>query len=473
MQEGKTLIKNTAIYAIATFGSRVLSFLIVPLYTFYLSPAEMGTYDLVITTITLLVPFLTFQMSDGIYRWLLDSRQNKEQVIGTGLKVCGINMVIFIVLYIIISSFIHIPFSVYSILLLLLYAIVPVIQQVVRGLNKNKLFAFSGVMLTVIFLASNILFVIVFRQGIEGMLLSQISAYAITLLFLLWRCPTILSSLNVKSVPGLSYDMLKYSLPLIPNVVSWWTINASNRYVILVTLGAAANGIFAISMKFPTLIQMVTSIFYLAWQEAAIKQSERGEDPEFTSKVFHMYSRFLLLFSAVAIPLTRIFVIKYMEINYANAWRYSSFLYLGMVYSALASFLGTGYQASKKTKGALLTTIWAALLSLAISIALISQVGLYAISLSVFGSYVFLFLIRTKDCSKLMTLRIKWKELFILTAYALSIAILCLYVNTVVNALLGIIVCIVFFIVQRKEISGLFVSIRNKLYYSKRKGSSD
>ena len=452
MNKGKDLIKNTAIYAIANFGSKILSFLIVPLYTHYLAPDAMGTYDLIITTITLLVPFLTFQMSDGIYRWLLDPDQDRARVLRVGLEICIRNFIVSALIYIAVCLFVDIPYAGYFFVLLLAYSIVPIFQQAVRGLGNNKLYALSGILLTALFLGGNVVFVIYMRWGCEGMLLSQIVAYVIVGVLLVACCPQLRQFIHAPRDKVVQRSMMTYSLPLIPNVVSWWAINTANRYIILAFLGKTANGIFAISMKFPSVLQMCTSIFYLAWQEAAIKDSQGKGDSAFSNYVFRIYARLLFLLAAICIPLTRIVVAYFMDAAYADSWRYCSFLYLGMVFSALASFIGTAYQASRQTKGALYTTIWAALLSVAVAIGLISVLGLQAVGLSVFVSYVFLFLIRIKSCGEYMHLNVNLAELALLTAYTLLITAVCSFAGIRETFALTVITAIVFLVVQRKEL---------------------
>ena len=64
------LVKNTIIYTISNFGSKVLTFLIVPLYTYYLTTEEFGTYDTIISFMNLLTPICILAIHEGLLRWL-------------------------------------------------------------------------------------------------------------------------------------------------------------------------------------------------------------------------------------------------------------------------------------------------------------------------------------------------------------------------------------------------------------------
>ncbi len=451
MQKTDILLKNTILYAIANFGSKILSFLIVPLYTHYLQPSDLGAYDLIITTITLLIPIITFQMSDSIFRWLLEPEQSKENVINVGLKMIARNSIVATVLFFVFYLFWHFPQPAYVYILLILYTIVPVVQQIARGMGNNRLYAVSGVILTALFLLGNVLFVILLRWGVSGMLLSQVIAYSsVAVILLIWQ-PYIFKSLCLCADHETKRQMIRYSFPLIPNAISWWAINTANRYIILAFLGATANGIYAITTKFPSILQICTSIFYLAWQESAIREATGENSAKFYENVFSGYCRLLFVLTGLLIPLTRFVVIRFMDAAYVDAWKYSGFLYLGMVFSAFSSFLGTSYQVSKQTKGALYTTLLAAVVSILFCFVFVNFLGLQAVSLAIFISYLLLFFIRVKDCRKYVNFRISWLEFFIFFAYTIIITILTYFIPDMHNNWLMVITLLMAMVLLKNE----------------------
>ena len=62
-KRNKNLLEGICIYGIGMFGTKILVFLIVPLYTYYISTEDMGVYDLLISTVNLLTPIVTLQIS--------------------------------------------------------------------------------------------------------------------------------------------------------------------------------------------------------------------------------------------------------------------------------------------------------------------------------------------------------------------------------------------------------------------------
>ena len=253
---GGGLLKKTGIYAIGTFGSKLLTFLLVPVYSFYLNKESFGTYDLVITTINLLVPFVTLQISDSVLRWLITSKDQQERnnAIYGGIVVSTIGIIVIsaisLLTYLIHPLKGHFWITVLSILSI----VYPFLQQVTGGLGFSKLFVFNGVMYTLIFLVFNILFLIVFNLGINSLYFSAIIAYGISCVLIL-RKIHLASYLKSKTIDRvLIREMIKYSLPLVPNTISWWLINSANKYLILMFLGIQENGIFAMSNRFPVIL---------------------------------------------------------------------------------------------------------------------------------------------------------------------------------------------------------------------------
>ena len=81
--------------------------------------------------------------------------------------------------------------------------------------------------------------------------------------------------------------MLRYSVPLVPSALSWWVISASDRYVIRWILGSASNGIYAVAHKFPSILQIMFTMFNNAWTDLALAEFGKGkESEEYTAKGF-------------------------------------------------------------------------------------------------------------------------------------------------------------------------------------------
>lgn len=224
-------------------------------------------------------------------------------------------------------------------------------------------------------------------------------------------------------------DMIRYSLPLIPNTICWWVINSVDRYMIRFYLGSDANGIYSMSTKYPAIVTMITSIFYLAWQESAIKEYDTPNRNQFFSAVFNKYNKLLLSTVIVCIPFIKAFLMFIMEQSYKSAWKYTGFLMIGCSFSALCTFLGIGYNISKDTKKALYTTSVAAITDALINLFFMKKYGLQIASISTFISYFILFIIRMFDCRKYFKLDIKWGEFTGLFSISIFVLIMSFFLS--------------------------------------------
>lgn len=118
----------------------------------------------------------------------------------------------------------------------------------------------------------NFVQICVFGQGVvallQGVLISQIITIILILLFEK-RLRVYKRTVDRKEIQK---EMLRYSVPLVPSALSWWVISASDRYVIRWILGSASNGIYAVAHKFPSILQIMFTMFNNAWTDLALAE---------------------------------------------------------------------------------------------------------------------------------------------------------------------------------------------------------
>ena len=174
--KSQSLAKGMLIYAIGNFGTKILSFLIVPLYTFYISTEDMGVYDLLISTVNLLCPLVTMQIADAAYSWIIRGTQDARSCIRGSMQLLLINTVVAVVTTGIVHLFSPIPYFWQFLLLMVSYNALSVAQKLLRGLKNQRLFALSGIAYTAIFLILNVIQICVLRQGVQSLLTSAFIA---------------------------------------------------------------------------------------------------------------------------------------------------------------------------------------------------------------------------------------------------------------------------------------------------------
>lgn len=136
-------------------------------------------------------------------------------------------------------------------------------------------FAVQGLINTALVIGLNILFLAVLRLGVTGYVLSAVAADVLTTGYLVLRAK-LWKSLK-KPEKGTLSRMLKYCVPFIPTATFWWITSVSDRYMITVWLGNAANGIYAVAAKPPTILTVLSSVFMEAWLFSAVTERQKGE----------------------------------------------------------------------------------------------------------------------------------------------------------------------------------------------------
>ena len=171
----KSLLENTAIFAIGTFSSKFLVYLLLPIYTIAMATGEFGTADILVQTTNLLVPLVTIGIINSIIRFGLDKSYRKSDVFTTGLICVGIGFA-FILLFIPLVLSID-KISNYTLILylsVLMSSLRQLCNQFVRAKGYIKLYAFDGFFATVTTCLLTILFLLVFKLGITGYMLAII-----------------------------------------------------------------------------------------------------------------------------------------------------------------------------------------------------------------------------------------------------------------------------------------------------------
>lgn len=448
----KKIIKNSLIFTVGNLGSKFFSYFMVLVYTYYITSAELGYYDVVLTTISLLQPIVLLSFDEGIYRWLIDAEErNVKKVISTCVKTVLCTTFLTVAIFSLINIKLNLQYALSVVFLFATALIYQLAQNAVRGLGSNKLYALSGVVNSFLLLFFEIIGIIVLNMGVEALFISKVAANILTLLFIYCKEPRLHGFLKEGIDKHISSEMTRYTIPLIPNSISWWIVNSSDRYIILACLGASFNGIYTVANKFPTVITTISGIIYFALQEAVIKEYKSPDRDRFYSTVFEKYYSFLFGLVLCGIPSTKVVITLFTGSDYKIAWQYTSFLFISTVFSALSSFLGIGYQISRDTKKSAYTTISAAVINILLNCLLVRFIGLHAATLSTLLSYVILFVIRIFHCRKYFTLKVKWNRIGVFLVTSLLFGMGSFIGGLVVNIIL-LVVGVLFLLIDNKQL---------------------
>ena len=472
MSRGSEFMKNTFILLLGKFSTQFTSFLLIPLFTHYLSSDDYGWVDLLQTYITLFVPVLTLRMDSALFRFLIDKRDNekeKSNVISNVLflTVCG--LIVAIIFAIILYYIFSIKYFILTVINLIVMMLSSVLLQILRGLGKNKEYSIASCIAGFLALFINIVLIIGFKYGADSILISASISNLVVIIYIINKskiCRYIRKKMINKRMMR---DLLKYSLPMIPNSLSWWTVNASDRTLITIFLGNSINGIYSISCKFSNLLNSVYSIFNMSWQEtASIHINDEDRDDFFSNMIIKIF----MLFACISLLINSALPIVYNVVignEYISSYNYIPILLYANCWNIMISLLGGIYIALKRTKEIASTTIMSALINLVVNICTIKFIGLYAATISTLIAYFSMAIYRYFDCKKYVKLKIDKKEIPIFTLVFLFSMIL-YYINNFYLNIINIIFAILYsFHVNKEIIYILKDKIKDKIIFRKKK----
>lgn len=403
-------IKNMSILTISNFVSKILVFLMLPLYTNVLTTQEYGTIDIISTTINLSIPIFTLSISEAILRYTMEKNVKKEEVLKESLKVIVKGFLILLV-FSPITIFFKLPL-IYVVIFLIYYlttAIANALSYYTKGTNNLKLLGISNIIRALLLVSLNCLMLLVLKLNIIGYYISLIVSDIIFILILL--IPVLKNKQKrIKQNNQLAKEMKSYSKPFIINSISWWINNASDKYLVLFFCGINLTGIYSIAYKIPSMLEVVQNIFSQAWQISAIKEYKSKEAGAFFSTMYKYYN-FILIMTVLIILL---FLKSISKILFAKefyvAWKFVPFLLLAILFGALSGFLGSLYSANKDSKMYAKSTLIGAISNIILNLILIPIFNAYGAAIATFISYLVVWIIRVKNVKKYLELKIEHKK---------------------------------------------------------------
>ena len=400
----KTLLSNTFLISLGTFGSKLLTFVMVRFYTGVLAPADYGTADLIMQTANLLLPLVSLGITNGVFRFALDRKEQRRSIFTIGFYTILVGSLILLAALPLLSN--SESLREYT-LLIGVYTLASCLHslcaQYIRAEGKTALFAVQGIINTALVIGFNITFLLVFRMGVFGYVMSVVAADGICTLFLVLREK--LWKLWLPKPEGQLWNaMLRYSIPLIPATIFWWITSVSDRYMVAYFLGTDANGLYAVACKIPTVLTLLSTIFMEAWQFSAIQEAtgDREVHIRFYTQVWSAFLAVMVMAGSVIIVLCRLEIRMLSTQQYYEAWKYIPSLSMAMVFSAFSSFMGSVYVVTEKSRLSLWTALWSALANIFLNFLLIPRIGIQGAAIATLASYVLCFAIRAVTSRRLI-----------------------------------------------------------------------
>lgn len=400
----RKMARDFLVYSVGIIGSKLMTFALLPVYTHFISdPAEYGYFDLCLTACFMLMPFVTLQMRDGAFRFLLETQDGDQR----SRIVTFINKTLFISTLVTLLAAAGMwlvypkPYLGYIVALLIVMSFYDVYAQTVRGLGNNRSFVLVSIICSLAIAVFSVLF-LVMGMGILGLFIANILARMIAVVAVDCREKVVAHYFkpSMNDLGNTGKEIIRFSLPLLPAGICWWFIGVSNRFFITENLGLHDSGIYGLASRLATVVQAIATIFLQTWQENAIQQYHSKDRNRFFSMVFNGYIiSFAMVIILYAFGAKLLFPLLF-NANYSASMVYLYPLCIATMLFALAGYFEIIYQCEKKTRRLLPPLLIAPVINVALNYLLINSMGIMGMVLSYAATYTFIIACRWIDTNK-------------------------------------------------------------------------
>lgn len=404
----KALAKDTGLFTISSFGSKILIFLLTPLYTSILTTQEYGVADLINTTILFLYPVLTLAIADATLRYALDKAYDKNEVFVISTVFTLLSSAVLIILKPLICLIDPAMETFWAIFVInyFLFNVHNYFSNFVKGLGKTTLFAIQGLIHTITIIASNILFLIVLKTGLKGYLYSILIGYTIPILIMFFCAKLYKYGLPFRINTKLLKDMLKYSIPMVPTILAWAINTSIDKYMIIWMHGLGPSGVYSVAHKIPTIVTTILTIFIQAWQISAITNHGSKDESQFYSMIY----KCLDFVSVVGCMLVLLICKQMARVLFAKdfyvAWKCVPMLVIAAMFSSHSGFLAAAYRAEKKTKSLFVSVMVGAIVNIVLNYLLIEPLGGLGAAIATMTSFFVVWLMRVILVQRIVIVRV-------------------------------------------------------------------
>lgn len=291
-------IKGSAVLILSNFVLKGINFLLLPLYTKYLSPAELGISDTITSLTSIVFPLMVMGLDSAFSAFFFDQADKAYRKAVFKTIWCTLFFASLLPIFISFFSpyFSELLFSTKRYTLIVGISLVSVsfnlwylpFALLIRMENRMTLFAVINVVASLSMISLNIIFVSIFKLGVNSLIFSTaiVQLLQVVLYFKLGRIK--LSSCQFDQF--LLKKMLKFSLPLVPTALASWILTLSNRYILLYYCGEAQVGIYGIADRFGTIINLFANGIYMAYTTYAYDKKNDEDAKEQYARIFNGFS---------------------------------------------------------------------------------------------------------------------------------------------------------------------------------------
>jgi O-antigen/teichoic acid export membrane protein len=385
MLNSKKLFSNTILYSIGEIVPRILSLVLLPILTTYLSTKEYGinSYTTSVMTFVFVIASLSLNTYILKYYYNEDSLEGRKNLVGSIFYfILLFNVLLLLFQFIVIPKLIgvfnvNIPFYPFFFLAILnnFFDVISIIPLVMYRVNENaKGFIIVSLSRTILQYILVLILVVHYRFGLEG---SYYGRLLVNIPYVFIYFYYIRNNGFFKIDWSVVKSALRFSLPLLPGGISYLLISLSDRVILERYISLEQLGIYSVASTLALALNVVIQALYKTIEPILFKEYYSDNFQSINLLLYRIYLSLLLIGAFFAAIFSKEVFLIAASHAFSSGYKIVPFLTIPVVISGINTYLDILLIAEKKQKVVSYTTILSGIISVSINFILIPKLGYY------------------------------------------------------------------------------------------------
>ena len=390
-------MKHSFVYGSANLLQKGIGFVMIPVYTHFLSPSDYGILELMDLTINIITMVIGMRIGSAIIRYYYHYEDSKDKLEVFTTALISVSIMCMLVVGALecftrpaagfvlgkreYFRYFQIMFAAMG-----LQTIATVPESLLLARKQSVIFSAISIGTLISYLTLNILFLVVFKMGVMGLLLSTLITKVLNtsslLIITLRRIKLFFSLEKLKK-------MVSFGLPLIPAALALFVMHFSDRFFIQKFCDLNELGLYSLGYKFGMILSVLVSApFFRIWNTQRFEIAKTDDAKRIFGRIFTYYCG-VIIFAALGISLFINEIIYIMASSeYQGASAVVPLILLSYIFYGIAGFFTLGIMITYKTKYAAYTQMTTAVLNILLNIFFISRYGVMGAAISTVLSFL-------------------------------------------------------------------------------------
>lgn len=472
MSSLKSLAKGSLILLVSNIVLKAINFLLLPLYTSYLTPSDYGIVDLAITACSLFISIFSLCLDTGFFTFFYDegSEKHKKEIFNSTFFTTILVAIIPIIGIIFSKPIARILFKsdqstvVILMLVTISFTIIGLIPIAQIKIN-NQMYIFGGinVIIGLTSIILNVVMVVILKVGYISLIITNMLVAIIQLLcyIFLVRKNISIKHFNLTKIKG----VLQYTLPLIPATISTWILDLSDRYFINSYYSSFEVGLYGVANKIVIILIVLLGAFQTAYPSFVFSNAN-NEEEDSREKFRVVLNTFMCIFLTLGVSIS-IFSKEIITImtnsDYLEAYKMVPFLIYSQIIYGVAFVVGAGMSIAKKSKISMKISWLAASINIGLNILFIPTVGAKAAAITTMVSFFVVAILNYIYSQKCYRINYDFKKAISVFIVTFTLAIISINFNFGTKIIMLVISYILICIVYKKVVLSGYYFVKEKI----------